>query len=106
MRKQRTIWLLLALLLSSAPAFGAEPEETTGTRERVSSEILLRGVAGNRENGGFGDYLERIEIRGSSGLRYRQPFRLGNRPLELRLLGPRIKLVDGKALGMRFEIRF
>ena len=102
-----TVVLLVAFLAGDAWALRADAEKS-GQKPRLDAEILMQMELPPQGSSWFSNIFQQIHFKGSSGLTYHRtvPLEFGETQVEFRILGPRLKLQKGKAIGLRFEFRF
>ncbi len=102
-----TVVLLAPFLAGDAWALRADAEKS-GQSPKLDTEILMQMDLPPQQSGWFSNTFQQIRFKGSSGLTYHRavPLQFGETQVEFRILGPRLKLQKGKAVGLRFEFRF
>ncbi len=99
--------LLAACLAGDASALRAD-EDKSGQNSRLDAEILMQMDLPPLGSSWFYNPFQEIRFKGVGGLTYKRatPFQIGEKRIEFRIFGPRLKLEKGKAVGLRFEFRF
>ena len=107
---QQAFWIvvLLAVFLAGDASALRADEENSGSKPRLNAEILMQMDLPPLGSNWFSNTFQEIGFKGAAGLTYKRatPLLIGEKRIEFRIFGPRLKLEKGKAVGLRFEFRF